>query len=58
MPRHQFASIALQPFTFSTMSKIENLEMLLETLPAYNVQPLWTVMDAVVSSQPVCKGLS
>jgi gentisate 1,2-dioxygenase len=30
------------------MSGIENLEKLLQTLPDYNVQPLWTVMDAVV----------
>jgi hypothetical protein len=28
----------------------ETLEKLLKTLPAYNVQPLWTVMDAVVLS--------
>jgi gentisate 1,2-dioxygenase len=32
------------------MSKIESLEKLLKTLPEYNVQPLWTVMDAVVFS--------
>jgi hypothetical protein len=30
------------------MAAIENLDILLQTLPAYNVQPLWTVMDAVV----------
>jgi len=30
------------------MSRIESLDKLLSTLPEYNVQPLWTVMDAVV----------
>jgi len=30
------------------MSRIESLGKLLNTLPKYNVQPLWTVMDAVV----------
>ena len=34
------------------MSKLDSLESLLNTLPAYNVQPLWTVMDAVVF--PLC----
>jgi len=32
------------------MSRIESLDKLLNTLPEYNVQPLWTVMDAVVSA--------
>jgi hypothetical protein len=31
------------------MAGIETLDRLLQTLPEYNVQPLWTVMDAVVS---------
>lgn len=31
-----------------TMSTIDTLDKLLNTLPEYNVQPLWTVMDAVV----------
>jgi hypothetical protein len=30
------------------MAKIESLDKLLETLPEYNVQALWTVMDTVV----------
>jgi hypothetical protein len=34
------------------MGKIESLDKLLETLPDYNVQPLWTVMDAVVCFLP------